>query len=127
MDYYQAVGDCFVCGSSDGYDILCRTADEFVANISDPEMREIAKDQFNKTHRYYGSVMSAEDFIRDVRSGCIRGSDGILGKIFISKFTSNLGIIDLDHDFLCGGFPITLDFLEELCEDYIIEVEWSNK
>lgn len=75
--------------------------------------------------RICGDLMTGKEFYEDVDCGGIINYDGILGKVFIDGFESNLG---LTHRGLSqGGFMVDGGTWLTLCDDFDIMVEWCNK
>ena len=71
------------------------------------------------------SLMSGEDFIRDIESGCIIDDDGRIADVFVDGYISNLGIHH--NGFTSGNFLVNKETFLDICKNYKVEVNWANK
>lgn len=71
------------------------------------------------------SLMSGEEFIKDIDSGCIIDDDGSIADIFVDGYISNLGIHH--KGFTGGNFLVDKETFLDICKHYKVEVNWANK
>lgn len=92
------------------------------------EMEIIDYDEVRKSMSAYnliGELISGRDFLSTVEDGGIMDYDGILGKIYLCGYETNLGLSYCGlHQ---GDFQVDKKTWENLCEKYNIMVEWCNK
>ena len=70
-------------------------------------------------------LMSGEEFVEHVDSGCIIDDDGSLANIFIDGYDSNLGLY---HKGLSdGNFLVDKNTFLDICKNHKVEVNWANK
>ena len=90
------------------------------------EMRDALKPGIIETLTYpVYDLMPGKEFLDAVRSTCIIDDDGTLSDIFIDGFRTNLG---LDEAGLSqGGFLVSGQIFEQLCDEHEVLVNWANK
>lgn len=77
----------------------------------------------NKFKKY--SLMSGNEFIKDVEKGYLTYQDGGISEIFVDGYKSNLGV---QHTMMGDGdFRVTLEVLAEICKNHTVEVNWANR
>lgn len=74
-------------------------------------------------------LIDGKDFVKMIKDGSIIDYDGTLANVFVDGYNSNLGLFGIDKqaDFSQGGFTVSPEVWEKLCEEYKIEVNWANK
>lgn len=80
-------------------------------------------DHFNKT---IYDLMTGEEFLEEIRSGCITDYDGTVSTVFVDGHISNLGLYTY-NGFECGEFKVDEELWLQICDNYKVEVNWANK
>lgn len=91
----------------------------YIREFSDAEL-EFDCDKFE-----IYSLMTGEEFLKDVDTGGYIDYDGTLADVFVDGYKSNLGLF---HEGIHqGNFLVSEKIWKMLCEENKIEVNWANK
>ena len=71
------------------------------------------------------SLITGEDFLEKIESGCIRDCDGYIANIFVDGYVSNLGIFY--KGFSSGGFLADKEVFLNFCERHSVVINWVNR
>lgn len=70
-------------------------------------------------------LMSGEEFLEDIESGCLTDYDGYVNAIFVDGYKSNLGLFTKNYQ--SNNFLVDKEEFLKLCTEHKIEVDWVNK
>lgn len=125
--YFEALGSLTFCYTKEGLKYFTKSPEDYVPdNISGPEKEtcvEVIKEQLFQN--WVADIMTGEDFLESVESGCFIDYDGSLSAVYVDGYESNLG---LAHKGICQGkFLVDGDVFKDICENHHVLVDWANK
>lgn len=70
-------------------------------------------------------LFDGEEFLKDVKAGCITDNDGHVVDVFVDGYVCNLGLATDNLTF--GGFLVSEKVWLDICRSCKVEVNWANK
>ena len=80
--------------------------------------------KYEFTKNIYG-LFDGKEFLKSVQDGCIMDDDGHVADVFVDGFESNLGLAT--NSLTSGGFLVSEEVWEDICNEHNVEVNWVNK
>ena len=80
------------------------------------------EDKFTKS---IYDLFDGKEFLKNVEDGCIIDYDGHIADIFVDGYVSNLGLAT--DNLTQGQFLVDADIWIDICNEFVVEVNWANK
>jgi hypothetical protein len=131
MEQYKAKGYIEFCLGANGAQYRIYDRDHYLKQ----EKRHMHDEAFcqevvdhmyrhNFTKNIY-DLLPGDEFLKEVQAGCITDYDGSIADVFVDGYISNLGLAT--DNLTQGKFLVDDDIWSEICEVFVVEVNWANK